>query len=77
MNIENIEDARILIAKRTTLLDVLEKSQKWGDGHFVFTEHCGDRPDRISILCFPELKEKMLDLICEEVKKIESELMEM
>ena len=77
MKLENIEDARILIARRSTLLDVLEKSQKWSNGHFEFTEHCGDRPDRISLSCFDELKEKMLELVNDELKVIEAKLTEM
>ena len=77
MKIENIESARILIARRSTLLDVLDKSEKWDSGHFVFTEHCGDHPDRIAVSYFPELNVKMLELVRAEVEKIEAELKQM
>ena len=77
MKLDNIDRTRELIGKRSTLLDVLVKSEKWSNGHFVFTEHCGDHPDRIAVTYFPELEKKMLDLIREEVKTIEAELAEM
>ena len=74
MNLENIEEARILIAQRSTLLNVVDKSEKWESGHFEFAEHCGNAPNRISITCFPELKRKMLDAIREEIERIECKL---
>ena len=59
MDIKNIEEVRILIAKRNNLLDVVNKYEQWRDGHFEFTEHCGSHPDRISLANFPDLKYKI------------------
>ena len=77
MKLENIEKARVLIAQRNKLIDVLEKSEGWKSGHFEFAEHCGHAPDRISITCFPELQSKIMDVIREEVKRIECKLQEL
>ena len=74
MKIENIEEARVLINKRNTLLDVIEKSGTWKSGHFEFVEHVGISPDKIKIMCLPELEEKMIALIREEVKKIDARI---
>lgn len=74
MNIENIEKARVLIAKRDTLETVLEKASEWKSAHFDLVEHCGSYPDRVTMTCFPELQERMLALISEEKENIEKEL---
>ncbi len=74
MKLENLETARELISQRITLEDVIEKAESWKNGHFEFTEHCGSHPDRISITYFPELEEKMLVLIKEEIERIEKDL---
>lgn len=74
MNLANIELARELIEKRSTLKSVMEKSELWRNGHFEFVEHCGSHPDRISITCFPELSERIVGLIKREIDLIESQL---
>ena len=74
MNLENIELARQLIEKRGTLKSVMEKSELWKSGHFEFVEHCGSHPDRISVVYFPELTERIIGLIKREIDLIESQL---
>ena len=75
MQIENIDKVRILISKRNTLLEVVEKFEKWKNGHFEFTEHCGEHPNRISIINYPEMEEKMIGIIRDEIAVIENELL--
>ena len=74
MKLENIEEARILINKLNRLQDVIDKSERWKSGHFVFTEHFGDRPDRINIGNFDELQKRMFECIKDEIKIIEDRL---
>ena len=74
MKIENIEKARILISHRDTLLDVLDKADKWSNGHFEFVEHCGNAPNKIKITCMDELDTKIFALIAAEKDNIENEL---
>lgn len=74
MELTNIEKARELMNDRSVLLDVIEKSEKWPNGHFEFIEHCGNCPERICITYFPELEKRMIALIQKEVKLIEKEL---
>lgn len=77
MDIKNIEEARILTAQRSRLLDVVDKYEKWKSGHFEFTEDCGSHPDRISLTNFPDLKYKIKLSIQEEIRKIEAKLKEL
>lgn len=74
MKLENIELVEELINKRNVLENVLEKHKTWKNGHFEFTEHCGNAPDRISIVYFPELGEKMIDCIKNEILNIDKQL---
>lgn len=77
MNIENIEKVKDLISKRYILLEVLNKFERWSNGHFEFVEHCGNAPNRISITYFPELTQNFIDLIKGDVELIEEELKEL
>lgn len=77
MKLDKIDDARILINKRDTLLDVLAKHETWKDGHFELVEHCGSSPNKIRISYFPELEEKIIELVREEIKTIEKQLKEL
>jgi len=74
MKLENIETARLLISQRVTLKNVIDKAERWKNGHFEFTEHCSDYPERIRISYFPELTKKMIGLIQLEIERIEKEL---
>ena len=77
MKLENIEEARILIAKRNNLLDVLDKSEKWNSAHFELVEHCGHAPGRIPLCNFQELFVVFLDAVRDNVKIIEERLEEL
>ena len=77
MKLENIEEARILIAKRNNLLDVLDKSEKWNSAHFELVEHCGSGPDRVPLCNFPELFVTFLDAVKMNIKIIEERLEEL
>ena len=74
MKLENIELVEQLINKRNVLENVLKKHETWENGHFEFTKHCGNTPDRISITYFPELTEKMIDCIKNEIFNIDKKL---
>ena len=74
MKLENIELAEQLINKRNVLENVLKKHETWENGHFEFTEHFGNAPDRIRITYFPELEEKMMDCIKNEISNIDKQL---
>lgn len=77
MKVENIETARELISSRSALIDVIDASERWKSGHFEFVEHCGEYPGRVRIPYLPELKEKMLGVIREEIEIIEKQLKEL
>ena len=77
MKLDNIEEARILIAQRNTLLDLLDKNDKWGSGHFEFVEHCGSHPDRISLPNSEEIKTSFIEIVTMNVKQIEERLKEL
>lgn len=74
MKLENIELVEELINRRNVLEKVLKRHKTWEDGHFEFTEHCGNAPDRIRITYFPELTEKMIDCIKNEIFNIDKKL---
>ena len=74
MKLENIELVEELINRRNVLEKVLKRHKTCENGHFEFTEHCGNAPDRISITYFPELTEKMIDCIKNEILNIDKEL---
>ena len=77
MDLKNIEEARMLIVQRSRLLDVVDKCEEWKNGHFEFTEHYGNHPDRISLPDLPDLHYKIKLSIQEEIKKIEMKLKEL
>ena len=77
MKLENIEEARILIGKIGTLQDVLDKAERWNNGHFEFVEHCGHAPDRIELCGFIELKQAFLDAVKANITTINEKLKEL
>ena len=77
MKLENIEEARILIAQRNTLLEVIDKADRWNNAHFELVEHCGSHPDRVSMTNFPDLFQCFLDDINIKIKRIEERLKEL
>ena len=77
MKIENIDEAYVLITSRNTLTNIVNKSVDWKHGHFELVEHCGNAPDRVSVTYFPELTNKIIKLIKDEIEIIDKKISEL